>query len=78
MRVGERCVVRRMVRVVRKEKVKGGDEGWRVRTRVQKRLVCLEVHVRLVFGRTDQGLLYELVQSGGTVDVSVLLCDRRF
>ena len=75
MRVGERCVVRRVVRVVRKEKVKGGDEGWRVRTRVQK---CLEVHVRLVFGRTDQGFPYELVQSGGTVDVSVLLGDRRF
>ena len=52
MRGDERCVVRRMVRMVRKEKVKGGDEGWRARTRVQKRLVCLEVHVRLV-GRTD-------------------------
>ncbi len=55
--------------------MKGDDEGERVRARVLKRLVCLEVRV-LVFGHTDQGFPRESVQSGGKK--FSLLGDRDF
>ncbi len=55
-------------------RVKGDDEGERVRAMVLKRLVCLEDRVHLVSGRTDQGYPCELVQSGGeNVDVDPIL-----
>ena len=59
-------------------RVKGGDEGERMRARVLKRFVCLKVRVRLVFGSTNQDFACALEQSGDVVNVSVLLGDRRF
>ncbi len=59
-------------------RVKGGDEGERMRARVLRRLVCLEVRVRLVFGSKNQDFSCTLVQSGDVVNVSVLLGGRRF